>query len=119
MQKSVVSSIYAIPATLLDQIWNMIIKGSVLKSECSLGIWHSKTGDTTESVQKRAFLLGSRIDCLNLPTQKNDKIIQAAVDSLIVPVYQFGILENKCSPETYNSMGFAWCDAKQLLFVSE
>jgi len=48
-----------------------------------------------------------------------------------VPVYQFGILENKCCPVVYDQMdtvlinkvrkalGFAWCDAKQLLFVPE
>ena len=119
------------PIDLSDQVWSMITKGLALKSERTLGVWRNKVGDTTDSAQKRAFLLGSRIDRLNLSTLKSDRVIQVAVNSLVVPIYQFGILENKCSPDTYDAMdvvllnkirtamGFAWCDAKQLLFVSE
>jgi len=119
------------PAGISDSIWSMIVKGNSIKSERSLGIWRNKTADTIESANKRAFLLGSKIDRLSLSSLKNDKCIKIAVNSLVVPVYQFGILENQCCPETYDIMdkmiiskvqkalGYAWCDAKQLLFVSE
>jgi len=88
------------PDSLSIQVWNMLIKGASLKSERSLGIWRNKIGDTTESAHKRAFLLGYKIDRLNLSSLKNDKTIKIAVNSLVVPVYQFGILENKCSPRS-------------------
>jgi hypothetical protein len=119
------------PDTISNQVWNMLIKGTSLKSERSLGIWRNKLGDTTESAQKRASLLSYKIDRLNLSSLKNDKSIKIAINSLVVPVYQFGILENQCCPAVYDAMdivllnkvkkaiGFAWCDAKQLMFVSE
>jgi hypothetical protein len=119
------------PDIVSQQVWNMLIKGQSLKSECSLGIWRNQLADTSESAKQRTFLLGKRIDRLNLSSIKNDKTIKLAVNSLVFPVYQFGILENKCCLETYDAMdvmilnkirqaiGYAWCDAKQLLFVSE
>ena len=119
------------PDFLSDLVWNMLVKGASLKSERSLGIWRNKLGDTSESADKRAFLFGAKIDRLNLSSLKNDKTIKIVINSLVVPVYQFGILENKCSPLVYDKMdvvlinkvrqaiGFAWCDAKQLMFVSE
>ena len=119
------------PESLSDAVWCMLVKGTSFKSERSLGIWRNQTGDTSESADKRAFLFGAKIDRLNLSSLKNDKTIKIAVNSLVVPVYQFGILENKCCPHVYDKMdvvlinkirqaiGFAWCDAKQLLFVSE
>ena len=119
------------PDTLSEQIWKMLIKGLSLKSERSLGIWRNQLADTSDSAKQRAYLLGQRIDRLNLSSIKNDKTIKLAVNSLVVPVYQFGILENKCCPDTFDAMdqvivnkirkatGYAWCDAKQLLFVSE
>ena len=119
------------PDSISNLIWDMLVKGSSLKSERSLGIWRNKLGDTSDSADKRAFLFGAKIDRLNLSNLKNDKTIKIAVNSLVVPVYQFGILENKCCPLVYDKMdvtlinkirqaiGFAWCDAKQLLFVSE
>jgi hypothetical protein len=109
----------------------MLLKGTSLKSERSLGIWRNKLGDTSDSADKRAFLFGAKIDRLNLSNLKNDKTIKIAINSLVVPVYQFGILENRCCSETYDKMdtvlinrvrkaiGFAWCDAKQLIFVPE
>ena len=74
------------PPAISDQVWSMIIKGSALKSERTLGVWRNKVGDTTDSAQKRAFLLGSRIDRLNLSTLKNDRVLQVAVNSLVVPI---------------------------------
>jgi len=109
----------------------VLIKGTSIKSERSLGIWRNQLADTTESAKQRAFLLGKRIDCVNLSSIRNDKTIKVAVYSLVVPVYQLGILENKCCPKTYDEMdlmiinkvwqaiGYAWCDTKQLLFVSK
>ena len=82
----------------------MLIKGASLKSERSLGIWRNKLGDTTESAQKRASLLSYKIDRLNLSSLKNDKSIKIAINSLVVPVYQFGILENQCCPAVYDAM---------------
>ena len=74
----------------------MLTKGASLKSETSLGIWRNKLGDTSDSTQKGVHLLSYKIDQLNLSSLKNDKTIEIAVNNLVVPVYQFATLENKC-----------------------
>ena len=45
------------PTSLSDKVWNMLIKGTSLKSERSLGIWRDKFGDTSESAEKEHFYL--------------------------------------------------------------